>query len=62
MNRRTVMKSIYTCSKCKYTFERKMRPERCPDCGSHTVRDATDKEKKEYMLLQMEFYPERFAS
>ena len=53
---------IFTCSKCKYPFERKMRPERCPDCGADTVRNATEKEKKEYILLQKEFYPERFVS
>ena len=62
MIQRRAMMSIFTCSKCKYTFERKMRPERCPDCGADTIRNATDKEKKEYILLQKEFYPERFVS
>ncbi len=53
---------VYTCSRCRYTFERKERPDRCPDCGADTVRDATDKEKEEYWSLQREFYPKRFAS
>ncbi len=53
---------IYTCSTCKYTFGRKMRPLTCPDCGSDTVRDATEAEREEYRQNQREFYPERYVS
>ena len=51
---------IYTCSCCRYTFERERRPETCPDCGSDAVRNATAAEEKEYWGYQWEFYPERF--
>ncbi len=55
-------RNIYTCSTCKYTFERTERPATCPDCGADTIRDATLPERQEYLQNQREFYPERYAS
>lgn len=39
---------ICTCEKCRYTFRYPLLPPACPDCGSHSVRQATEQEKKEF--------------
>lgn len=46
---------IFTCNKCKYTFEAVEAPERCPDCGMIAVRKATDEEIKEYRQYRLLF-------
>lgn len=45
---------VFTCNKCKYTFEAADVPERCSDCGMIAVRKATEEEieeSKQYRLL-----------
>ena len=39
---------ICTCTKCRYIFLYPLLPTTCPDCGSHTVRSATEQERKDY--------------
>lgn len=39
---------LCTCDKCKYTFRYPLIPQYCPDCGSHSVRPANEKEKQDY--------------
>lgn len=39
---------IYTCDKCRFTFERTGKTEICPDCGGMRVRDADEAETAEY--------------
>ena len=46
---------IYTCEKCRFTFRRSKEAETCPDCGKPAVREATEKEKDEYMKNQAEY-------
>ena len=46
---------IYTCSKCHFTFSRVGEVDACPDCGKPFVREATDKEKDEYVKYRKEF-------
>jgi len=46
---------IYTCEKCRFTFRRSKEAEFCPDCGKQAVREATEKEKEEYMKNQEEY-------
>ena len=43
---------ICTCDICRYTFLYPLLPPSCPDCGSHTVRPATEQEKKEFRRNQ----------
>ncbi len=38
---------IYRCENCRYTFLYPLKPRFCPDCGSQTIRNATEGEKKE---------------
>ena len=45
---------IYTCSSCRFTFSRVGDVESCPDCGKPFIREATDKEKAEYLRYQEE--------
>ena len=40
---------IYACDCCHFIFERTGEIYDCPDCGKPAVREATDKEKKEYV-------------
>ena len=40
---------IYTCNQCHFTFKRVKEVENCPDCGKPSVREATKKEKDEYI-------------
>ena len=46
---------IYTYSKCHFTFSRVGEVDACPDCGKPFVREATDKEKDEYVKYRKEF-------
>jgi predicted amidophosphoribosyltransferase len=40
---------MYICNLCRFTFKRTGKIENCPDCGKPSVREATDKEIKEYI-------------
>jgi len=40
---------IYACDCCHFVFERTGETHACPDCGKPAVREATDKEKEEYI-------------
>ena len=53
------MKTVYTCSKCKFTFERSGTIDLCPDCGSENVRTATEEEKQGYQENRDEFATEK---
>ena len=46
---------IYTCNSCRFTFRRSGEVENCPDCGKLSVREATEKEKDEYIKNQAEY-------
>ncbi len=50
---------ICTCEECRYTFKRVGSYKYCPDCGSDRIRQATPREKKEYIDYQKEFYPKQ---
>ena len=40
---------IWVCENCNFTFTRVNEPDRCPDCGKqHKLREATEKEAKEF--------------
>ena len=43
---------IYTCNECHFTFSRVGKIETCPDCGKPFIREATEKEKREYKKYQ----------
>lgn len=45
---------IYTCNKCKFTFERIGEIDQCPDCGKKDIREASDSEKADYIAYQKE--------
>ena len=40
---------IYTCNSCRFTFSRVGEVQSCPDCGKPSIREATDKEKEDYI-------------
>lgn len=42
------------CDACRYQFEQKNQPDRCPDCGKEQVREANEQETAEYIKLQKE--------
>ena len=46
---------FFTCKDCSYTFKSAEKPERCPDCGSFKVRNATEEEIEEYKQYRREF-------
>jgi rubrerythrin len=46
---------IYTCQRCKFTFERTGEVETCPDCGKDGIRPATDKEIADFKKYSKEF-------
>ena len=46
---------IYTCNSCRFTFQRAGKVEACPDCGKPDLREATKKEKDEYIKHQAEY-------
>ncbi len=48
------MDMIWTCEKCLYTFKTSGVPERCPDCGSGKIREASPMEKDWLYDLEME--------
>ena len=50
---------ICTCESCRYTYKRIGTYKYCPDCGSARIREATEREKKEYRDYQKEFYPKQ---
>ena len=39
---------VYTCEKCRFTFERAGEIDACPDCGKPSIRAATEQETAEY--------------
>ena len=39
---------VYICAKCKFLFERKNEPSKCPSCESLGVMDASENERKAY--------------
>ena len=46
---------VYTFNRCRFTFRRTGKVEDCPDCGKAAVREATEKEKAEYLKNQAEY-------
>jgi len=46
---------IYTCQRCKFTFKRTGKVETCPDCGSDSIRPATDEEIADFERYVKEF-------
>jgi rRNA maturation endonuclease Nob1 len=44
-----VVAMYYVCSRCLFIFKRSGAPEQCEDCGSPSVRHATEAEIAEYM-------------
>jgi DNA-directed RNA polymerase subunit RPC12/RpoP len=42
---------IYVCAKCKFLFERKNEPSKCPSCESQCVMGASEDERQTYMDL-----------
>jgi len=45
---------IYTCNSCRFTFSRVGEVQSCPDCGKPSIREATDKEKEDYIKYREE--------
>lgn len=45
---------VYACDACKYLFEAENEVDQCPDCGKHSVRQATPDEIDEYITLRQE--------
>lgn len=48
----TMIKDIYTCDSCHYTFEAEAGCNQCPDCGKKRVRPANEAERREYQERQ----------
>lgn len=46
------MKHYYTCEHCHYQFERYGECEACPDCGKSNIRESTENEINEYLLIK----------
>ncbi|WP_312158802.1 hypothetical protein [Oscillibacter sp.] len=46
---------IYTCQRCRFTFERTGAVETCPDCGKDSIRPATDEEIADFKKYAKEF-------
>jgi len=42
---------IYTCAKCKFLFERKNEPSKCPSCENQYVVGASNEERQEYKQM-----------
>lgn len=53
--------NIYHCDACRYTFEYKNLPDRCPDCGKPAVRIATDSEITNYIQIRAEIVREEVS-
>ena len=49
------MKTVYTCTKCEFTFERAGEIDTCPDCGHMGIRLSTAEEVQEYQRNREEF-------
>ena len=45
---------IFTCEKCRYTFDTLTAKPFCPDCGSTLIRPATAIETERYEQEQAE--------
>lgn len=62
-----IIKNIYYCKICHYTFPAGKFPERCPDCGKQMLKDksairpATEKEIADYHKIQKEIENEELA-
>ena len=52
-NERTKL-MIYTCDSCRFTFTRVGKVSDCPDCDKPFIREATEKEKNDYVKYQEE--------
>ncbi len=53
---------IYQCDNCNYVFEAEKDIEQCPDCGKYAIRNATEKEEKDYRRIQDELRMEENKS
>ena len=51
-------KKLYSCETkdCRFLFESKDKPERCPDCGKQKIRLANSQELAEYERRKKEFF------
>jgi len=50
-SREVVGSVIYSCAKCKFLFERKNEPSKCPSCENQCVVGANNDERQEYKRL-----------
>jgi len=42
---------IYTCAKCKFLFERRNEPSKCPSCENQYIVQASSSEQQKYNEL-----------
>lgn len=42
---------VYRCHKCEFQFIRMGEIERCPNCGSQSIRAASDLEEEQFVRL-----------
>ena len=42
---------IYSCIKCKFLFERKNEPSKCPSCENQCIVEARNSEQQKYKEL-----------
>jgi DNA-directed RNA polymerase subunit RPC12/RpoP len=42
---------IYVCVKCKFLFERKNEPSKCPNCENQCVMEANKNERQTFVEL-----------
>lgn len=45
------MTKYFICEACRFQFTRIDQPDRCPDCGKESVREATESEKEDFLKL-----------
>jgi len=43
---------IYICAKCKFLFERKNDPSKCPSCECQSVMDANKNKRQMFIDLR----------
>jgi len=43
---------IYKCIKCKFVFERKNEPSKCPYCENQNVIEADKAEQQEFKMIK----------
>lgn len=55
---RRLIPLVYICGDCLYTFEAEAFPERCPDCGRLSVREANSREIEAYRKTRAEIEQE----